>query len=223
MKRAGAAPSQRYDPSFAVPTFPCPAMPDPAPSSVTRAGLGLLAPKRQRLSFRAVNRSDAPEYEPGLQRHHLLPRQLLTRPSFRPMLTALGRETLDFDDFRRNGLLLPANDQAVLTIGLPLHRGPHRDYNAMVIERVGLIEETWSARRGRGSASALQTAYEQLEQLQLQLRAQLLDQQSRLRLNRRDPLGQELDFSELDAMAATLWLGTAPLSSGSGREWGHGA
>lgn len=179
---------------------------------VTLSGLGLRAAQRQRLSFRAVNRSDGPGYEPGLQRHHLLPRQLLTRPCFRPMLTALGRETLDFDDFRRNGLLLPANDQAAITIGLPLHRGPHHHYNTMVIERVGQIEAVWSARRRQGPADALQTAYDQLEQLQIKLRAQLLDQQSRLRLNRRDPLGQELDFSELDAMAATVWPATAGLT-----------
>lgn len=164
---------------------------------------------RQKLSFRAVNRSDGAGYEPGLQRHHLLPRQLLTRVCFRPMLSALGRETLDFDDFRRNGLLLPANDQAARTIGLPLHRGPHRDYNAMVIERVGLIEEKWAAQRRSVPIGALQTAYQQLEQLQVRLRAQLLDQQSRLRLNRHDPLGQDLDFSELDAMAALLWPATA--------------
>ena len=176
---------------------------------VTRTGTRLVPSARQRLSFRSVNRSDALGYEPGLQRHHLLPRQVLTRTCFRPMLTALGRETLDFDDFRRNGLLLPANDQAALTIGLPLHRGPHPDYNAMVIERVGLIEAAWSAQRLRGPAGALDVAYEQLAQLQAKLRIQLLDQQSRLRLNRRDPLGQDLDFGELDAMAATLWPVTA--------------
>ena len=96
-----------------------------------------------------------------------------------------------------------------MTIGLPLHRGPHPDYNAMVIERVGLIEAAWSAQRLRGPAGALHIAYEQLAQLQAKLRIQLLDQQSRLRLNRRDPLGQDLDFSELDAMAATLWPVTA--------------
>ena len=76
----------------------------------------------------------------------------------------------------------------------------------MVIEPVGLIEAAWSAQRLRGPAGALHIAYEQLAQLQAKLRIQSLDQQSRLRLNRRDPLGQDLDFSELDAMAATLWL-----------------
>lgn len=121
----------------------------------------MIAPERQRISFRAVNRPGTPGFDPGLQRHHLLPRQLLTRRAFMPMLDALGRTAVDFEDVRCNGLLLPANDRAVLKIGLPLHRGPHRDYNAMVIERVGQIEATWSATRLRArmrTGSCLRTA-----------------------------------------------------------------
>jgi len=33
--------------------------------------------RRARLPFRAVNRRDKPDYQPGMQRHHLLPCQLL--------------------------------------------------------------------------------------------------------------------------------------------------
>lgn len=177
-------------------------------AGLTGAGLGLLAPQRQRLSFRAVNRRDRPGYDPGLQRHHILPRQILTRNCFGPMLAALGRDHVDFDDFRHNGLLLPANDAAAVRIGLPLHRGPHRDYNAMVIERVGQIEAGWSATRLRAPEVALVEAYQRLELLQRALRRRLLAQQRRLRLNRKDPLGSGLDFSELDAMADLLWPAT---------------
>lgn len=126
------------------------------------------------------------------------------------MLTALGHGHVDFDDFRSNGLLLPANDVAAVRIGLPLHRGPHRDYNAMVIERVGQIEAGWSATRLRAPEVALIEAYQRLELLQRALRRRLLAQQRRLRLNRNDPLGNGLDFSELDAMADLLWPATAP-------------
>lgn len=175
---------------------------------LTRAGLGLLAPQRQRLSFRAVNRCDGPGYEPGLQRHHILPRQILSRNCFGPMLNALGRDRIDFDDFRRNGLLLPANDAAAVRIGLPLHRGPYRDYNAMVIERIGQIEASWSATRLRAPEVALIEAYQRLELLQRALRRRLLAQQRRLVLNRKDPLGSGFDFSELDAMADLLWPAT---------------
>lgn len=165
---------------------------------------------RQRLSFRSVNRRDGPDYEPGLQRHHILPRQILTRSCFHPMLDALGREQLHFDDFRHNGLLLPANDSAAVRFGLPLHRGSHRDYNTMVIERVGQIEAHWSVRRPVAPEVALAEALEGLRQLQIALRRQLLDQHRRLTLNRRDPLGGGVDFSELDAMADLLWPATEP-------------
>jgi len=175
-----------------------------------RAGLGLLGAERQRLSFRAVNLPDSPGFDPGLQRHDLLPRQLLSSRTFTPLFDALGRSKVDFEDFRRNGLLLPANDSAVLKIGLPLHRGPHRNYNAMVIERVGQIEAVWSATRPRAPECALEVAYERLELLQRALRRRLLDQHRRLRLNRNDPLGGGKDFSELDAMAALLWPATQP-------------
>lgn len=165
-------------------------------------------PQRARLSFRAVNCRDKPGYEAGLQRHHLLPRQILSNSCFHPMLAALGRERLNFDDFRSNGLLLPANDHAAVRIGLPLHRGPHRDYNALVIERFGQIESAWSASRLRAPEVALHDALERLALLQRALRRRLLDQQRRLKLNRRDPLGFEADFAELDAMAAQLWPAT---------------
>lgn len=181
-------------------------------AGLTGAGLGLLAQQRQRLSFRSVNRCDKAGYDPGLQRHHILPRQILTQGCFAPMLKALGRDHVDFDDFRRNGLLLPANDVAAVRFGLPLHRGPHRDYNAMVIERVGQIEAGWSASRLRAPEVALIEAYQRLELLQRALRRRLLSQQRRLRLNRKDPLGSGLDFSELDAMADLLWPATAPES-----------
>lgn len=165
---------------------------------------------RAPLSFRTVNRRDAPGYEPGVQRHHLLPRQLLRQHGLRPLLKALGRERLCLDDFRHNGLLLPANDAAAVRLGLPLHRGPHRSYNEMVIERVGQIEQGWAAGRQRSPAASLYDALEQLGRLQHALRRRLLDQQRQLRLNRHDPLGSGVNFAEIDAMAALLWPATEP-------------
>lgn len=64
---------------------------------------------RSCLPFRAVNRRGQPGHYPALQRHRLLPRQLLNRDCFGSMFAALGRERIGFDDFRINGLLLPAS------------------------------------------------------------------------------------------------------------------
>lgn len=124
------------------------------------------------------------------------------------MLSALGCERLCFDDFRTNGLLLPANDRASVRTGLPLHRGPHRAYNEMVAERVGQIEAGWARGQGRMPDQALIEAAARLALLQRALRRRLLEQRRRLMLNRSDPLGRGIDYSDLDAMAAHLWGAT---------------
>jgi hypothetical protein len=160
---------------------------------------------RTAVSFRAVNRRDDPTFDPALQRHHLLTRQLLSTPSFRALFDALGPQRIPIDDFRTNGLLLPATDQASLRTGMPLHRGPHRRYNEMVIERVGRIERAWSRNRCYDPESALRTALWQMGLLQNALRRGLLSERRKIVLNRRDPIGTGFDFTELDAMAEQLW------------------
>jgi len=155
--------------------------------------------------FRSVNRSGSPGYDPAFQRHHLLPRQLLSRRCFGTMFAVLGRERVGFDDFRANGLLLPACEDATARTGMPLHRGPHPRYNEVVIARVGRIEEDWSRIRPRAPEAALGQALMRLQLLQDALRRQLLAERRRVLLNRRDPLGTGFDFTELDAMAEALW------------------
>lgn len=180
--------------------------------AVRRMGPLALAQQRVRgaLPFRAVNRRDLPGYDPGMQRHHLLPRQLLVTPCFSPLFEAIGRERIGFEDFRSNGLLLPASGSAAVRMGLPLHRGPHRDYNALVFERVGQVEASWSALRLRAPELALGEAVQRLQLLQKALRRRLLDPvRKRLQLSRHDPLGKEADFADLDAMVDMLWPATS--------------
>lgn len=160
---------------------------------------------RQSIPFRSVNRRGKPGFDPGLQRHHLLPREVMHRRSFAPMFETIGSERLCFDDFRTNGLLLPATCQASLRTGMPLHRGPHRRYNEVVIERVGRIEQHWARTRGYDPESALRTALWQLGLLQGALRRGLLAERRKLVLHARDPVGTGFDFTELDAMAEALW------------------
>ena len=165
-------------------------------------------PLRARIAFRAVNRRDRPGYDAGLQRHHLLPRQLLSTRCFGRMLSALGRERIGFDDFRANGMLLPARSEASVRLGLPLHRGPHRRYTEVVIERVGQVEGEWARLSHAQPEAALEQALMRLALLQRALRRRLLDGRKRLVLNRRDPLGKGYDFTALDAMAEQLWGST---------------
>ena len=158
-----------------------------------------------------MNRRDSAGYDAGLQRHHLLPRQLLRIGVFATLFDRLGLRSVGFEDFRRNGLLLPANDEAAVRMGLPLHRGPHRDYNAMVIERVGEIESAWQQRRKTDHAKAGERALCDLARLQDRLRERLLNPRTDyLRLHSKDPLGSRYDYTELDAMAERLWKASRP-------------
>ena len=180
--------------------WPTPAFGQPVTVPVVALG------QNRPLAFRAVNRRGTAGYDPGFQRHHLLPCQLLSQRCFGPLFEAVGLRRVGFDDFRSNGLLLPASDSAAIRIGLPLHRGPHRDYNAMVIERVGQVEESWARLRLRAPEIAIDEAAQRLRLIQRALRRRLLDPvRKRFALNRHDPVGTGTGFAELDAMADALW------------------
>ena len=159
------------------------------------------------LPFAAVNRAGRAGYVAGLQRHHLLPRVLIGQHCFARLIEAL-RARAAFEDFRRNGMLLPATEGAAVRMGLPLHRGPHRDYSAMVRERFGLIEADWAGLRRSEPDTAGIAALRALAQLQTDLRRNLLDPRRAVRLNRSDPLGGGVDFARIDALAETLWGAT---------------
>ncbi|EGD58889.1 hypothetical protein Y88_0950 [Novosphingobium nitrogenifigens DSM 19370] len=134
----------------------------------------------------------------------------MARHGIGQLIDCLGTDRIGFHDFRRNGMLLPATDEEALRLGLPLHRGPHRSYNELVLERMGQIEAGWQkARRGRRSERASVEALMRIDLLQRALRRRLLNPGSwRGRtLNARDPA---LDFSHLDRMAESLWMETEP-------------
>jgi hypothetical protein len=170
---------------------------------------------RRRLSFKSINRPGARDYDPGLQRHHLIPRQAQTKPCFASLFNAVGECRIGFDDFRVNGLLLPASDAAALRLAMPLHRGPHRRYSGMVIERIGRVEAAWARDRlRRGLDHACEQALMQLNLIQRALRRRLLQGAAgAFVLSRRDPNCRNVDFSELDAMADLLWTETQSVPS----------
>lgn len=164
------------------------------------------------LPFRSVNKPGSCGYREDVQRHHVLPQQVLEHGGITEMVETMGSAALGIHDFRRNGMLLPATDAAAVRLGLPLHRGPHQTYNALVIERMGQIEAGWQRRRREtGLDRATIEALMRIDLLQRALRRRLLDP-ARWRttpLNRRDPA---LDFSHLDRMAEALWAATEPVT-----------
>lgn len=174
--------------------------------------------RRRRLRFASINRPGAPDYDPGLQRHHLIPRQVQSQRCFAALFEAVGEKRIGFDDFRANGMLLPASDAAALRMAMPLHRGPHRRYSGVVIDRIGRIEATWAkVRLQRGLDLACEQALMQLRLVQRALRRRLLQgARGAFALSRRDPLWQAPDFSELDAMADRLWAEAQAGTDGPG-------
>lgn len=147
-----------------------------------------------------------------MQRHHLLPHQLQTDRRLSALFDALRQGRVSLDDFRSNGLLLPALEKAAMVLGLPLHRGPHLRYNEVVAERFGQIEASWQNSRGRDPKQALRDVVMRMRLLQAAFRRTLMQPAAppRLRLNLRDPVGQGVDFAELDAMADAIWAVTQP-------------
>lgn len=126
------------------------------------------------------------------------------------MFGQIGDKRLRFEDFRANGLLLPCSERAAIRLGLPLHRGPHRQYTSLVIERVGQIEAGWVVQARRDPDTAARQAGMRIGLLQRALRRYLLARRpSRPPLNRLDPWRPEADFIELDAVAEALWSATA--------------
>ena len=111
--------------------------------------------------------------------------------------------------FSLHGLLLPAREDAALRLALPLHRGPHRRYNEMVIQRMGRIERRWSLQKQSRPDEAAAVALMRLALLQRALRRRLLDVRKPLRLNRKDRQAARVDFTDLDAMAGLLWEASA--------------
>jgi len=163
---------------------------------------------RAQVAFRKVNVPGSPDYDKELQRHHILPRQLLSARCFSALFEHIKRSRVGFDDFRSNGLLLPSNEEATYRTGMPLHRGPHRRYNELVIERVGRIEARWIEASNIDPQAAREEALMRLRLLQVALRRRLLDERKRMVLSKKDPLGTGFDFTELDTMAETLWAST---------------
>ena len=59
--------------------------------------------------FSAVNRTGSVNFRKGWQKHHLLPRQLMSRRCLASMITSIGSAGLSLDDFDSNGVLLPGS------------------------------------------------------------------------------------------------------------------
>ncbi|GAA0488452.1 hypothetical protein GCM10009096_34240 [Parasphingorhabdus litoris] len=157
--------------------------------------------------FSKINRKNADGYNPHYQRHHLIP---LQAGSIDDVAVPLHREMeggFDFDDFDKNGILLPSNERVALQTGRPLHRGPHPRYNELVIDRLLLIiklSEQIESLFQRQSFFRFRVSL-----LQFTLRRALLGRNmATLRLNKRDPGVTSEAFRDLDDCVDILCVQT---------------
>lgn len=138
----------------------------------------------------------------GFQKHHLIPVQLLKERAFLRMFEMAEQAGFDARDFKSNGIYLPAREKLAIESGRPLHRGPHPKYNALVGQRLGMIEASLYKMHNISDAASI--AF-QLSYLQQGLRRTLLKRPRAITLNKRDPMSRTIDFRSLDNDVDTIW------------------
>lgn len=138
----------------------------------------------------------------GYQKHHLIPVQLLKKQVFGKLFDIARQAGFDSRDFESNGIYLPAKENLAIESGRPLHRGPHPKYNALVGERLGLIEA--SIKKELSALDADNIAF-RLYYLQRGLRRTLLKKPRSMTLNKRDPMSKNVDFTHLDNDIDYIW------------------
>lgn len=130
---------------------------------------------------------------PGFQRHHLIPVNLIRRPEFERLFLTLSSVGFDARNFSTNGVLLPATEMMVEQTGLPLHRGPHPQYDDLVAECLNEI----SCGIIRHTTVSPVSAYRWVAELQGLLR-RALQHDASVMLNRNDPRGSICPLSKVD-------------------------
>lgn len=154
-------------------------------------------------AFRGLANVDVPA---DFQLHHLLPVGVFTNRHFSARFERLRADGFDPRFYALNGVALPATERAAAIWKLPLHRGPHTQYNELVAMRVAAILRD-SDSRGHLSSSRYD-AVERLNLLISTLRQILSKERSFFLLNQRDPMHSRVNFTALDQACDLIWHAT---------------
>jgi hypothetical protein len=136
----------------------------------------------------------------GFHCHHLIPIEVMEKPSLAIAIGMARSAGFDPEDFEANGMLLPSTEWNAACFGLPMHRGSHPLYNALVAERIGSL--------------AIQTPDElrvQFHHLQRALKQGLRRRALSLVDGPRDSLRPLGDFRRIDSEIDLLWKITGEL------------
>ncbi|MBL0924349.1 MAG: AHH domain-containing protein [Sphingomonadaceae bacterium] len=129
----------------------------------------------------------------------------ITRSSvFAGLFAVVAQVGFSPHNFVANGVLLPSTEAMAIHTRLPLHRGPHKQYDALIAEGLHMI---WDDMR-RGSMPDNITVLRLLSEFVGHIRRTLQHDRA-LRLNRNDPRCLHPPLSALDA--DILKLGVADL------------
>lgn len=121
----------------------------------------------------------------GYQRHHLIPVNIIRNHAFAKLFASVAAAGFNPHCFLNNGFLLPATEIESARTGLPLHRGPHRQYDDLIAECLNMI---WLAvLMGHIPASPV-SIMTHVSDLQGRVRRSL-GPSARIKLNQNDPRG----------------------------------
>jgi hypothetical protein len=135
----------------------------------------------------------------GFQRHHVIPVNVIGSGVFAGLFALITHVGFSPHSFVANGLLLPSTENMAMQTGLPLHRGPHRQYDALIAEGLNMV---WEGMR-QGPMPDNVTVLRLLSEFVGHVR-RTLQNDGALLLNRYDPRVTNLALSSLDADIAKL-------------------
>lgn len=139
----------------------------------------------------------------GWHRHHLLPTHVLHFPDLHRYLSSFADPELWLGDFRRNGMFLPSDERIAQRECLPLHRGPHRVYNDIVIETLDGLRQRFV--RAGTSIRIQMTAVNGLQR-NLRTLLRLSARNADIALGSRDPFGSSSALSAIDRQTDLLFV-----------------
>jgi A nuclease family of the HNH/ENDO VII superfamily with conserved AHH len=152
--------------------------------------------------MRSFSSKKPTEWKKDFQRHHIIPVAVLNDPHFKCIFELLEYHGFDPCDFTSNGILLPCTEYAAIKYRLPLHRGPHRFYNELVSECVGIILSQYDIQNIK--QNQLFEIATKIEKLQHSLKAMLRQENSNMQLCSMDPARQAAETTQLDYAAMIL-------------------
>jgi hypothetical protein len=75
----------------------------------------------------------------GYQRHHLIPVNVIHSHAFAKLFALISGAGFNPHCFSNNGFSLPSTEIEAARTGLPLHRGPHRQYDDLIAQCLNVI------------------------------------------------------------------------------------